>query len=111
DFIANVSNDGWFLGKMRRQHRQTALFRRIENPVPTARACNTGISGFIDSAGRIDQLTLLAERTTGERVGRPTPDDLPTFYTRFGDVFGAGSAIAAVLITAARIYFNAPTSA
>jgi apolipoprotein N-acyltransferase len=104
DFIANVSNDGWFLGNMRRQHLQHAVFRSIENRVPTARACNTGISGFIDSAGRLDKSTLLTEGVAGERSAQITLDDRLTFYTRFGDVFGVACAILTLMITVKRLY-------
>ena len=89
DMIINISNDGWFKGNMRRQHFQNAIFRSIENRVPTARADNTGISGFIDSVGRVDWDSLMIENTSGERIATVAIDSRLTFYTRFGDVFGA----------------------
>jgi apolipoprotein N-acyltransferase len=89
DVIINISNDGWFKGNMRRQHFQNAIFRSIENRVPTARADNTGISGFIDSVGRVDWGSLMIENTSGERIATLGLDSRLTFYTRFGDVFGA----------------------
>ncbi|MBC8107195.1 MAG: apolipoprotein N-acyltransferase [Anaerolineae bacterium] len=89
ELIINISNDGWFKGNMRRQHFQNAIFRSIENRAPTARADNTGISGFIDSVGRVDQATLMPEDTSGIRVATLAIDPRLTFYTRFGDVFGA----------------------
>jgi apolipoprotein N-acyltransferase len=55
DFIANLSNDGWFAALEKHQHWQTTIFRCIENRVPMARSSNTGISGFIDSCGRVQE--------------------------------------------------------
>ena len=55
DFVANVSNDGWFATLEKYQHVQTIVFRCIENRVPIVRCSNTGISVFIDSCGRVQQ--------------------------------------------------------
>jgi apolipoprotein N-acyltransferase len=96
DLIINISNDGWFKGNMRRQHFQNAIFRSIENRVPTARADNTGISGYIDSVGRVDWDTLMTEDTSGVRTRELQLDPRLTFYTRFGDVFGAGCFVIAM---------------
>src|SRR4029079_17962744 len=57
DFFANLSNDGWFHDQEKAQHWQLLAFRCIENRVPMARSSNTGISGFIDSCGRVLQTT------------------------------------------------------
>lgn len=52
--LVNITNDGWFAGSAQPlQQMQIATFRTIENRVPMARAVNTGVSGFIDSAGRV----------------------------------------------------------
>ncbi len=54
DAILNLTNSAWYIGGgMRQQHLQIAVFRSIENRLPTARSVNTGISAFIDSVGRI----------------------------------------------------------
>jgi len=57
DILINITNDGWFGSAHggRLQHFQIGRFRAIENRVPVVRAANTGISGAIDSAGRILQ--------------------------------------------------------
>ncbi|MEM8737612.1 MAG: apolipoprotein N-acyltransferase [Planctomycetota bacterium] len=53
NFLANLTNNGWFTGRgMRRQHAQLASLRCIENRVPMVRSVNTGISTAIDSLGR-----------------------------------------------------------
>lgn len=85
DILVNLTNDGWFRFNQNALHVQAALFRSIENRVPTARAVNTGISGFVESSGRLG--ALLAERTEGAVVTSVKMDRRVTFYTRWGDVF------------------------
>lgn len=52
--IVNVTNDAWF-GETPGpyQHFRQAQVRSVENGVPLLRAANTGISGVIDSRGRV----------------------------------------------------------
>ena len=85
DFIVNITNDGWFKYNEMPQHFQAAVFRSIENRVPTARSVNTGISGFIDSNGRA--VDTIAPSTEGVAVHTLMLDGRISFYTRFGDVF------------------------
>ena len=84
--LINITNDAWF-GKTSGpyQHFSMTVFRAVENRRALARSANTGISGFIDPAGRILGSTPLLEETVMTR-------SLPllyqkTIYTRFGDVF------------------------
>jgi apolipoprotein N-acyltransferase len=84
--LINITNDAWF-GKTSGpyQHFSMTIFRAVENRRALARAANTGISGFIDPAGRILASTPLLEEAAVTRT-------LPlirstTFYTRFGDLF------------------------
>ncbi|MBV8780849.1 MAG: apolipoprotein N-acyltransferase, partial [Phycisphaerae bacterium] len=56
DFLVNITNDGWFRAGEQQQHLQAAVFRSIENRVPTARSVNSGVSGFIDSLGHESDL-------------------------------------------------------
>jgi apolipoprotein N-acyltransferase len=54
DMLINLTNDGWFMGTNQPvQHFQIAALRCVENRVPMARSVNTGVSGFIDSTGRV----------------------------------------------------------
>ena len=85
DFIVNITNDGWFKYNEMPQHLQFAVFRSIENRVPTARSVNTGISGFIDSVGHTSGLTPANQ--IGTSVQTLALDDRITVYTRIGDVF------------------------
>ncbi|OGW37239.1 MAG: apolipoprotein N-acyltransferase [Nitrospirae bacterium RBG_13_39_12] len=86
EFILNITNDAWFgntTGPY--QHFSMAVFRAVENRKPLIRAANTGISGFIDSKGRIISRTNLFQKTilSGDVAG----DSTMTFYTKFGDLF------------------------
>lgn len=57
DMLVNLTNDGWYMSSHQRyQHLQLAVMRCIENRVPMARSVNTGVSGVIDSAGRVGPL-------------------------------------------------------
>jgi apolipoprotein N-acyltransferase len=126
--LVNLSNDGWFVWRSaggtnhdsteQAQHFASYVFRAIETRVPVVRAVNTGISGYIDSNGRIQAVlkdfngdtmvngTLLLDGRTGAH-GDPAPghgpavlvDDRVSLYSQIGDVFAvAVSAAAAALI-------------
>jgi apolipoprotein N-acyltransferase len=86
DFIVTVTNDAWF-GKTNGayQHFSMAVFRAIENRKPVIRAANTGISGFVDSSGRILATTELFTRTAIKADLKT--DRTLTFYTKYGDLF------------------------
>jgi apolipoprotein N-acyltransferase len=86
DFIVTITNDAWF-GNTHGpyQHFSMAVFRAIENRKPVIRAANTGISGFIDSSGRIVSTTELFKRTF--LVGDIKTDKTITLYTKYGDIF------------------------
>ncbi len=86
DLLITITNDAWF-GRTTGpyQHFVMSIFRAIENRKPLIRAANTGISGFIDSTGKVLKSTRLFERTfITETVIKNTE---MTFYTRFGDIF------------------------
>ncbi|MGB9710365.1 MAG: apolipoprotein N-acyltransferase [Thermodesulfovibrio sp.] len=85
-FIVNITNDGWFGNTGGPyQHFSMAVFRAIENRKPLIRAANSGISGFIDSKGRIINKTALFERTY--LVEDIQGDEKLSFYTKYGDIF------------------------
>jgi len=102
DFLVNLTNDGWFMANEMPQHLQAAIFRSIENRVPTARSVNTGVSGFVDSVGRVHD--TVPANTEGWSVAELKLDSRLTFYTRNGDVFAIGCAAAtSVLVVAATV--------
>lgn len=86
DFIVNITNDAWFgrtTGPF--QHFSMTVFRAIENRKPVIRAANTGISGFIDSNGRIISKTNLFQMAV--LTGDIKTDSTRSFYTKYGDLF------------------------
>jgi apolipoprotein N-acyltransferase len=83
------------------QHLQCAVFRSIENRVPTARSVNTGISGYIDSSGRPFELIGVGEK--GARTALLSLDGRYTLYTRFGDVFALTCAGGTAVMTLAAL--------
>ncbi len=93
--LINITNDAWFgTTSGPYQHFSMTIFRAVENRRAFARAANTGISGFIDPAGRILTSTRLLEETA---LVRPLPLLRQiTFYTRYGDLFALACLTGAV---------------
>jgi apolipoprotein N-acyltransferase len=86
NLLVNITNDAWFgRSSAPYQHLSMAVLRSVENHVPMARCANTGISAFIDSAGRILQVTRLFEAATMLRSVQL--GEGKTLYTQYGDWF------------------------
>jgi len=82
--LVNMTNDAWF-GKSREPliHLALAAFRAVEQRRFLVRSTNTGISAFIDPAGRIVQQTPVFARAN--LLHDVTPLDVRTIYAIFGD--------------------------
>jgi apolipoprotein N-acyltransferase len=102
DFLANVSNDGWFHWIELDQHMQACQLRAVENRVPIARSVNTGNSGFIDSNGRIMGLVKGANGSSIGAVGTLAMvmpiDSRVTLYSKVGDLLPLVCGIAGVVL-------------
>ncbi len=100
DLIVNITNDAWF-GKTAapRQHFSMALFRAVENRRTLVRAANTGISAFVDPAGRVVEETGLFETAAITR-DIPVMRGEKTVYTLYGNVLPALCLLGLLLITA-----------
>jgi apolipoprotein N-acyltransferase len=123
--LANLSNDGWFVRRVaggahrgsteHRQHLAQYCFRAVELRVPVVRAVNTGISGSIDSSGRIVALvgdgepmtvgTMLLSDAPPARpaavstaAGRVLVDSRTTLYSLAGDLFAQANVLAGLAI-------------
>lgn len=99
-WLVNQSNDAWFdPSAQSEQHLAHAVFRCVENRVPMARCCNTGVTCTIDAYGLVQR--ILAPRTQGFASGElhPRPIGLAkTFYTRHGDLFARFCLLAATIV-------------
>jgi apolipoprotein N-acyltransferase len=95
--VTTVTNDAWF-GRTAApfQHFSMAVFRAVENRVPIARAANTGVSGFIDSRGRILETSGLFQEALLTQSLAPGIER--TFYTAYGDLFSYACVIFSVLL-------------
>jgi len=89
DALINITNDGWFAGTPQGpQHLQVASLRCIENRVPMARSVNTGISGFIDSLGRVSRVVEVngeQQRVAGVASHRLMIDRRSTVFGSVGE--------------------------
>ncbi|MEN7973831.1 MAG: apolipoprotein N-acyltransferase, partial [Verrucomicrobiota bacterium] len=99
-WLVNQTNDAWFdPGPQSEQHLAQAVFRCIENRVPMARCCNTGVTCTIDAYGNIKR--NLKPRTAGFAVNEIHPRSFraaQTFYTRRGDLFAKASLAGGVVL-------------
>lgn len=100
EFLVNITNDGWFNGQRGPiQHSETAILRAVENGVFMLRSANTGVSMFIDPAGRVvEKRGLNEEGIIYCGVEKPPQ---PTIYNRYGNTIFyilASLSIAAALL-------------
>jgi apolipoprotein N-acyltransferase len=90
EWMLNVTNDGWYgisIGPY--QHFAQTRLRAVEEGIPMIRVANTGLSGVVDSYGRVRAMLGLG---VAGRIDAPMPGALarPTLYARWHDwpVFG-----------------------
>lgn len=94
-FLLNLTSDVWYPNsRLPRQHWDHSKLRTVEMGIPLVRACNTGITGALDSVGRpVD--TLGTENGEAEWVRDSLYVEVPTYhystlYTLFGDRLAIG---------------------
>ena len=102
--MVSVTNESAFGTTGPRQTLAMTVFRAVENRVAIARAATTGVSGFIDSHGRIVARVVDGKGADVFGAGALVRD-LPlspakTFYTSHGDVFAQLVSVAALLLVA-----------
>lgn len=102
DVMVNLTNDGWFAGTSQGyQHLQVATLRCIETRTPMARSVNTGVSGFIDSLGKIGPLVQVEGRhqeVAGIASVRVMIDSRTSPYARTREGLAVGVCAASVLL-------------
>jgi len=107
--LVNITNDAWFgRSSAPYQHLSMVVFRAVENHRAVARAANTGISSFVDPAGRLLAETPLFEQATRTR-------ELPlmnqqSFYARYGDVFALGCILMSLIVYVTSLRFEGRAS-
>jgi len=82
---AVITNDAWWGRSLFQKFQADVLrLRAIENRTAFVRAANTGISGFVDPAGRYEAVTPLFEEAV--EVADVAITSRPTLYDRVGDL-------------------------
>lgn len=109
EVLVNLTNDGWFGDSRagRENHFLNARWRCIELATPMVRAANTGLSGAIDSAGRIIHDGLAVKDREEAVISRAVvPGTRATVFARIGNAPGWLALIGSVGLTLAG--FGAP---
>ena len=97
-WLLNLSNDGWYgISAGPHQHFAMARVRSVEEGLPLVRAANTGVSGVVDSFGRVLVRTGLGEAAVVD-VPLPRPLATATIYGRFGDLATLALALGAIAL-------------
>lgn len=93
DFLVVITNDAWY-GRTTAPFQlfSMGIIRSVESRLPLVRSANTGISGFIDSAGRtVGSSELFVDDLLVDKVALGGAG--PTIYTQYGDFFAVGCVI------------------
>jgi len=95
-----ISNDSWSKSRVcQNQHLSIALFRSIENRVPSVRCTASGSTCFIDPNGKIiKNAPDFCEAYISGNVPVLSKDRKPTLYTLYGDYIVYGEMAIFVLL-------------
>jgi apolipoprotein N-acyltransferase len=89
ELLLGITNDAWY-GRTGAPYQFLAItaLRSAETGLWTARSANTGVSAFIDAAGRVREQTPIFEEglLVADVPRHPSPRSA-TFYVRHGDLF------------------------
>jgi apolipoprotein N-acyltransferase len=92
ELLVNLTNDGWYPNsRLPQQHFDHARLRTVENGVPLVRACNTGITGAMDSLGQVIAV-LGPDHMKTQEIADSLCVQVPTYhyatlYSKWGDKF------------------------
>jgi len=87
--LVELTNDSWFGPTAApRQHLAHTIFRAVENHRDLIRVTNSGVSVHITPEGNlIGQTGLFEEQSRHWGIHLKSPNNVLTFYTRYGDLF------------------------
>jgi len=101
--IVNVTNDAWYgQSSAPYQHFSMSVFRAVENRRALIRSANTGISGFIDPAGRVLAATELLQEAVATQMVPMLKER--SIYTQIGDLFAQMCLTLVLLITMIELF-------
>jgi apolipoprotein N-acyltransferase len=103
DLMVNLTNDAWYWGSSELDmHLASGVFRAVEMRTPLVVAANRGLSAYVDSMGRVVQVTerdkpatLVASVRLSTRHGA-----YPSLFARYGDWLALGSLICCIVLAA-----------
>jgi len=99
NLLVNITNDAWYgITSAPYQHFSITIFRAVENKRSLVRSANTGISGFVDPAGRVIAQTAIFQDAVLSRAVPVMPESEMTVYTKYGDWFAAVCVAASFVI-------------
>jgi len=111
--LVTVTNDAWFAGSSElRAHFAAAVFRAVEARRTLIQAANGGVSGIVDSRGRILHEVVGEAVLHAEVVKRANK----SLYSQYGDallyaIFGVSGLVAIVVPKARRAWSTKKTTA
>ncbi len=107
--LVNITNDAWFGNTSEPwEHMALSVYRAVELRLDLVRAVNTGVSAFIDAAGRVYAKTKPVDPS--EHKTQPAPMTLledvailqvATLYSSLGEWFG-GACLAVIIVLGLR---------
>ncbi len=102
EWLLNVTNDAWYgISSGPYQHFEQTRLRAVEEGLPLVRVANTGISGVIDSYGRVVAKSALGETAVIDS-GLPAPRSRPTAFSYFGNAPAVTFSLGVLVLFAAR---------
>ncbi len=98
NLLVNITNDAWFGRSIAPyQHLLISIPRAIETRRSFIRSTNTGVSAFIDSAGRVLYRSEIFQDTAVKKEVALMDGD-QTFYVKAGEIFPVLCSIISVLL-------------
>ena len=103
--FVNLSNDSWSKSEAcQYQHLAHAVFRSVENRVPSVRSTASGQSCIINQFGQIEKMApSFCETYVVGEVPVFSSQRKPTVYTQYGDIFGYGAVFLSVALLIMRL--------